>query len=87
MARKSVGQLVLVVVLGALFGSLLGQLLGLILPAGVVKEFFLRSAEFGFSPTTVSVGFMAVTLGFNIKLNVVGILGVALAAYILRWYL
>ncbi|RKY87717.1 hypothetical protein DRQ11_05570, partial [candidate division KSB1 bacterium] len=27
-----------------------------------------------------------ITFGFSIKLNVIGIVGIAIAAYILRWY-
>lgn len=87
MAKKPVGKIVLVIVIGAMVGSLLGQLLGLILPEGVVRDFFLRSAELSVGPAPISVGFLGVTLGFNFTLNIVGLFGIAIAAYILRWYL
>ncbi len=86
MARKSLGQIVLVIVLGAMIGSLFGELLGLLLPTGVVREFFLRSAHFGFGPTTLDVRLFTITVGFTVKLNIVGLLGVGVALYLLRWY-
>jgi len=71
---------------GALIGTALGEVLGLILPEGVVKQFFLRSAEGGVGPLTLNAVLFRITFGFHFKLNVIGIVGIALAAYILRWY-
>ncbi|MFQ5640091.1 MAG: DUF4321 domain-containing protein [bacterium] len=86
MSRKSIGQIVLIVVLGAMIGTLLGELLTLALPSGVVKEFFLKSALFGFGPTTLNVKLFTITFGFTIKFNIVGIFGIGIALYLLRWY-
>ncbi len=82
----SLGRIVLVIVVGAMIGTLFGELLGLLLPTGVVKEFFLRSAHFGFGPATLDVRLFTITLGFTIKLNIVGLFGIGVALYLLRWY-
>ncbi|NOY78889.1 MAG: DUF4321 domain-containing protein [Calditrichaeota bacterium] len=84
--RKSIGYLFLILFLGALIGSALGEVIGLILPPGVVREFFLRSAVGGIAPATLNASLFTITLGFSFKLNVIGIIGVAIAAYIVRWY-
>lgn len=84
--RKSLGFIIVVLILGALIGSALGEVLGLILPAGVVKQFFLKGVTGGFSPVTLNAVMFTITFGFSIKLNVIGIVGIAIAAYILRWY-
>jgi putative exporter of polyketide antibiotics len=87
MKRKhSIGWVILAVVLGALMGSALGQVIGLILPDGVVKQFFLRSAEFGTSPVTIDMSLISFTFGFTFEINIIGVIGIILAAYILRWY-
>ncbi|HEX9653292.1 MAG TPA: DUF4321 domain-containing protein [bacterium] len=86
MATHSFGRVVLVIVLGAMIGTLFGKLVGLVLPEGVVKEFFLKDASFGVGPADIDVGLFAITLGFKITLNIVGLLGVSLAIYLLRWY-
>ena len=87
MARKSFARVTLIIILGAMIGSLFGQLLALVLPDGVVREFFLREAIFGIGPGTISIGFFAITLGFKMVFNVTGFIGVVLAIYMLRWRL
>lgn len=84
--KKSVGAVLLILIFGGLIGSTFGEVIGLVLPNGVVKDFFLKSITPGFSPGTLNLIVFSITLGFTIKLNIVSILGIALAAYILRWY-
>ena len=86
MKRRSLGTWILVLLLGAVIGSVLGQLLGLILPEGVVKEFFTRTGTLvNLRPTTIGPEWLNVTLGLCFKVNVSGILGIFLAAYIWRF--
>ena len=86
MAKKSIGKLILVVILGAMVGSLLGHLIGLVLPEGVVKQFFLTSANLEVGPGSISTWLFGVTFGFNLKMNVIGLIGIGIAVYYLRWY-
>lgn len=85
MRKKRFGFIVLILLLGGLVGAALGQVLGLILPEGVVKDFFLRSVTFGFSPTTLNLVILTLTLGFTFKINIIGVIGIILLAYLLRW--
>lgn len=86
MRKKSLAFVLVILFLGAIIGSALSELLALLLPAGVVHEFFLRSATIGFDPFTLNLGIISFTLGFKFILNVIGVVGIALAAYVLRWY-
>ena len=86
MRKITFRNLVLFIFLGAIIGSALGELIGLLIPEGVVKEFFIRSATIGFDPVTINLGFISFTLGFKFILNVIGVVGIAFAAYLLRWY-
>ncbi len=85
-SKKNIGKVVLMIVLGALIGSLLGELVGLILPDGVVKEFFLRTADLVLAPTTLDLKVFTLTFGFSLSLNSSGFIGILLAVYLLRWY-
>ncbi|MFZ0392081.1 MAG: DUF4321 domain-containing protein [Calditrichia bacterium] len=85
MRKKSIGWILVIILLGALIGSALGEVLALVLPAGVVKEFFLRAAVLGVGPATLNLIIFTLTLGFHIKINVIGVIGIILAAYFLRW--
>ena len=86
MRRIKFGVLLLIIFLGILIGSALGELIGLILPDGVVKNFFLISVEPQIGPTLIDLNLIKFTLGFAFKLNVIGIIGIAIATYMLKWY-
>ena len=87
MARgRGIGFLLTVIVLGVLVGGVIGEIIGLLMPEGVVKEFFIRSVEAVVGPVTLDLHAFSVTLGFGLKLNIVSVLGVALVAYLFRWY-
>ena len=68
-----------------MIGSALGEVIAYILPSGVVKQFFLKSATASVGPGTLNIIILTLTLGFSIKLNVMGVIGIFIAAYILRW--
>jgi len=84
--RLSIGWVLLAIVLGALMGSALGEVIGLIMPVGVVRDFFLRSVSFGIEPTLINLVVVNFTFGFTFNLNIIGIIGIIIAAYIFRWY-
>ena len=84
-ARHSLGLIVLIVVAGLVVGSLLGELVANVLPSGMIHDLLTRGPQIGLSPpATVDLRFMALTFGMLLKINVVGLLGVALAAFALR---
>jgi hypothetical protein len=84
--KKSAGAVLLILIFGALIGSTIGEVIGLLLPDGVVKDFFIKSVRPGLEAGTLDLEVFSITFGFRIKLNIISVLGIALAAYILRWY-
>ena len=85
MNKKNIWTILLILFLGLLIGSALGELITYLIPAGVVKEFFLKSAIAKFGPATLNIEILTFTLGFSFKLNVIGIVGIIIAAYLLKW--
>lgn len=85
MKKKSLGFILIVLFIGALIGSTLGEVIAYVLPNGVVKQFFIKSASASVGPGTLNIIILTFTLGFSIKVNVMGILGILIAAYVLRW--
>ena len=83
-APRGVGVVLLVVVAGLVVGSLLGELLGG-LTSGWLQEFFTKGPSIGLtSPATLDLRFLALTFGLVFKVNVVGLLGILIAALALR---
>ena len=84
--QKSLGVLIVMLILGMIVGTAIGEAIGLVLPEGVVKDFFLRSVTAGVGPATVNLVAFTFTLGFSLKVNLMAVLGVVLATYLFRWY-
>jgi pimeloyl-ACP methyl ester carboxylesterase len=83
---SGLGKLIVVLVLGLFIGGAVGEALALILPNGVVKTFFVKPVPYSLGPGTLDLHAFAVTMGLSINVNVMSVLGVVLAIYLLRWF-
>lgn len=83
--KKSIGYYLVVLILGGVVGSVLGDALGFILPQGVVREFLLKAAVFSVGPAPLNLKVFHITFGFGININIIGVVGILLVAYVLRW--
>lgn len=92
--KRSIMIIVIALFVGAVVGTLLGQLLGYVLPEGVVKQFFLRTAEISLGglvgsendAISIDLGVFSLTFGLSLKLNFAALLGLAGAYYFLRYF-
>jgi hypothetical protein len=86
--HKSLGTVILVLLLGVLIGALCSELIGLFLPAGGIwHRLFVAYVPFGFEPPVrLNLIVLDLTLGLQIHFNLMSIIGVFLASQILRWY-
>ena len=93
MAKRSIALITITLFVGAMAGTLIGELLGLILPEGVVKDFFLTSVSFdlgslaGHENGVIVLDMIMFTIqfGLSIKMNFTSIIGLAGAYYFLRY--
>ena len=85
MRKKSAAFIILIIVIGAMIGTALGEVIGILVPEGVVKDFFLESVSASIGPGTLDIILLTLTLGFSFKINVMGVIGILIAAYVLRW--
>jgi hypothetical protein len=84
-ASRGFGLLLIIVLAGLVIGSLLGELVASLLPSGLARDVLTRGPQIGLTPpATLDLRFAAVTFGMMLKVNVVGILGVVIAALTLR---
>lgn len=94
MAKRSLTLVLITLLIGAMGGTLVGELLGWILPAGVVKDFFLTSVTFdlgglvGQESGVIILDLIMFTLkfGLSLKINFTSIIGLAGAYYFLRYF-
>jgi hypothetical protein len=84
-ARRGVGLLLLVIVVGLIGGSLFGELLAWMLPGGAIHDMLTRGPTIGLtSPMTLDLRFLSLTFGFSLRVNIAGVLGVIVAALVMR---
>jgi hypothetical protein len=60
--------------------------IGLFVPEGsVAHQLFVQYESFGFGPAAVDLVVIDFTLGLNIHVNLMSVIGVFLVAQLLRW--
>ena len=93
MAKRSIALITITLFVGAMAGTLVGELLGLILPEGVVKDFFLTGVSFNLGGLigndsgviVLNMIMFTIQFGLAIKMNFTSIIGLAGAYYFLRY--
>jgi len=88
--RRDVKIIVLMIFSGAIIGSLLGDVAAALLPESVVRDFFVLafdSSSYGLTkPFVLDLHMFSITFGFTIRLNFMGVVGMGVAYYLLRYY-
>jgi F0F1-type ATP synthase membrane subunit c/vacuolar-type H+-ATPase subunit K len=85
--RKSIGTVALTLLLGVLIGAICSELIGLVMREGsVAEQLFVRYVSFGPEVVTLKLVIIDLTFGFKIHFNLMSLIGVFVAAQILRWY-
>lgn len=76
-------QWFLLIIIGGLAGMFIGELLSSILSAGMLKDILSKTVALGIEPAaTLDVKFFSLTIGFQLKLTLFGLLGLGLAFYL-----
>ncbi len=85
--RKSIGTVVLTLLLGVMIGAIVSEVIGLFLNEGsVAEQLFVRFISFGPKVNEWNLVILEVTFGFQIRFNLMSVIGVFVASQMLRWY-
>ena len=85
--KKSLGTVVLTLMLGVLIGAIFSEVIGLFLSEGsVAEQLFVRYISFGPEVTHWNLVIIDLTFGFEIHFNLMSLIGVFVASQLLRWY-
>jgi hypothetical protein len=87
LARRRLGSVTLIFLLGIMVGSVFSQAVGLFLTEGSpAHQLFVQYLSFGFGPTPLNLIIFDITVGFHIHVNLLSVIGIFLVAQVLRWY-
>lgn len=85
--RKSLGTVILTLMVGVLVGAIVSEVIGLFLNEGsVAEQLFVRYISFGPDVTHWNLVIIDLTFGFKIHFNLMSVIGVFIASQMLRWY-
>lgn len=85
--RKSMGTVVLTLLLGVMIGATMGEVIGLFLPEGsMAEQLFVTFHDMGPEVVTLDLVILELTFGFKIHFNLMSVIGVFIASQMLRWY-
>ncbi|MEX5216671.1 MAG: DUF4321 domain-containing protein [Nitrospiraceae bacterium] len=83
--RKSVGVLLIFILIGGMLGGIFGEILHVMAPNGAIQNVFSSYFAPGINPPlTIDLVIIKLTLGFSIKVNLLSILGMFLGAYLYK---
>ncbi len=86
MFKKNKFMMVVFLLTGLIIGSYLSVLLDAILPYSTVKDVFTLALHPSFGTFTIDLIAIKITFGLSFNFTLCSIIGLAIAAYIYRWY-
>ena len=87
--KRNLAYIFLVLFIGAILGSIISQMISMVVPPGVVKDFFLTSHSIGWgsqSENWIELFVIRFKTGLFIDISVVSLLGMAISWYFLRYF-
>ena len=94
MRNRDISLIVIGLFSGAMIGGIIGNILALLLPDGVVKDFFLTSLTLNISGIAnnelgvfiIDLSIIVLKFGLSMNFNFTSLIGLATAYYILRFF-
>ncbi len=84
--RRPLWFVLVVILIGSAVATALSQFIGLVVPEGVVRDFFLTTLPLGWDPFTLNLQIITFTIGFAVDISVISLLGMSIAWYFLRYF-
>jgi hypothetical protein len=85
--RKSLGVVILTLLLGMIIGAILSNVIGLFLEEGTVAhQLFVQPVGFGPELHVWDLVVIQITFGIKLQFNFMSVVGVFIASQMLRWY-
>ena len=82
--RKSYWMLLIFILIGGILGGVLGEILRVMAPHGTIQTIFATHFTPGISPFTIDLVLFKFTLGFELKINLLSLLGMFLGIYLYK---
>ena len=82
--RKSYWMLIIFVLIGGILGGILGEILRVMAPHGNIQTIFATHFNPGISPFTIDMVLLKFTVGFELTINLLSLIGMFLGIYLYK---
>jgi hypothetical protein len=83
--KKSIGVLLIFILIGGMLGGIFGEILRVMAPNGAIQNVFASNFSPGINPPlTIDLVLLKLTFGFSIKVSLLSVLGMFLGAYLYK---
>jgi len=82
--KGRIGFFLAAIVIGGLVGSIAGEIFGVLIPTGFWHDVFVAGPKFQLGPASLDLVVLSITLGFGLKINLCGLLGMIVGILIYR---
>ena len=83
--RKSIGVLLIFILIGGMLGGIFGEILRVMAPNGAIQNIFASNFSPGINPPlAIDLVLLKLTFGFSIKVSLLSVLGMFLGAYLYK---
>ena len=82
--KGRIGSFLGVMLISALVGTIAGEIFGVLIPTGFWHNAFSAGPKFQIGPATLNLVVLSITLGFGLKINLCGLLGIIVGVLIYR---
>ena len=80
--KGRIGSFLAVVLISALVGTIAGEIFGVLVPTGFWHNVFAAGPKFQLGPAPLDLVVLSITLGFSLKINLCGLLGIIVGVLI-----
>jgi len=83
--RKSIGVLLIFILIGGMLGGIFGEILSVMAPNGTIQNIFASTFSPGINPPlTIDLVLLKLAFGLSIKVSLLSVLGMFLGAYLYK---
>lgn len=82
--KGKIGHFLGVVLISTLIGTVAGEIFGVLIPTGFWHNFFAAGPNFQLGPASLDLVVLSITIGFGLKINLCGLLGIIVGILIYR---
>ena len=82
--KGKIGSFLGIILISTLIGTVAGEIFGVLIPTGFWHNVFASGPKFLLGPASLDLVVLSITIGFGLKINLCGLIGIIVGVLIYR---